>query len=376
MSCSCGNPVEGAGPLCRRCEALRVLDLPPGASEKEIRAGYRTMVKVWHPDRFPGDEPLQKTAEARLKEINAAFQLLRTLPAPKRPAEPSTPQPQASARTAEPARTAANSGPQPSQGPQAGQAPHPGQGPRPGPRKYSPPAGYARRPASHSRAIFFWIAFLLGLIAMRYLWAAIRPTDTAGEQAQRIYGRDRLRPVTPAQRALAAFRSDLQRLGLGAADSAPDPEAQSDPRGQRMQPGPRPSRHAPELSRSYPYITVGTSRDEVLDDLGEPTAESENRLIYGRSELFFRGDNVVGWRIDPVSSPIRVKLWPASAVDPSVNSFGIGATKDTVLAVQGTPTALTENRFEYGRSQVYFSEDRVIGWKNELTSVPLRLAQP
>ena len=51
----------------------QILGLQPGATEAEVREAYRTLVKVWHPDRFSGDPRLQEKAQEKLKEINAAY---------------------------------------------------------------------------------------------------------------------------------------------------------------------------------------------------------------------------------------------------------------------------------------------------------------
>jgi len=89
-----------------------------------------------------------------------------------------------------------------------------------------------------------------------------------------------------------------------------------------------------------PYVTVGFTREEVLAQQGTPTAASEDKLVYGKSELYLKRGFVVGWQIDPVSSPIRVKLWPQYTINPSPEYFTIGSSRDIVLAVQGTPLHL------------------------------------
>ena len=53
-----------------------MLGLGAGASEQEIKAAYRDLAKVWHPDRFSHDPRLQQKAQEQLKEINEAYRRL------------------------------------------------------------------------------------------------------------------------------------------------------------------------------------------------------------------------------------------------------------------------------------------------------------
>lgn len=59
----------------QRCYDL--LELPDGSSLAEVKNAYRIMTKVWHPDRFSSDPELRQKAEEKLKQINAAFQILQ-----------------------------------------------------------------------------------------------------------------------------------------------------------------------------------------------------------------------------------------------------------------------------------------------------------
>src|SRR4030095_387351 len=53
-----------------------LLGVSPGASRQELKAAYRDLTKVWHPDRFAHDPRLQQKAEEKLKEINEAYEHL------------------------------------------------------------------------------------------------------------------------------------------------------------------------------------------------------------------------------------------------------------------------------------------------------------
>jgi molecular chaperone DnaJ len=49
-----------------------ILGIKRGASDKEVKQAYRRLARKYHPDVNPGD----KTAEAKFKEINAAYEVL------------------------------------------------------------------------------------------------------------------------------------------------------------------------------------------------------------------------------------------------------------------------------------------------------------
>jgi hypothetical protein len=57
-----------------------VLEIESGASQSDIKQAYRDLAKVWHPDRFSDDPKLQQKAQEKLKQINAAYEFLKSYP--------------------------------------------------------------------------------------------------------------------------------------------------------------------------------------------------------------------------------------------------------------------------------------------------------
>jgi hypothetical protein len=362
--------VDDGGVQCARCAALRILGLEPGATSDDVKRTYRVLVKVWHPDRFDGDSSMKEAAEAKLKDINSAYKLLCSTPAPeKRWHRSPRANPSASAQ---------------SQAPQA----------EPNATAYRAAAATAAASTGNASAwvfLTFKIGFRLFLLACaillcRYLWIAFDVRDDSTAEAERAFGvgKDRLLQGldAPKQRFLDAVEDDLRRFGFSKPAAPPaDLPTTGDAAPANASPTKQvphikaPAAQLPRIQASprkiSSYITLGSTRSEVLDQQGTPTASTEGKLVYGRSELYFKGDAVVGWRIEP-SSSIRVKLWPQTAVDPSLQAFSVGSSKDEVLAVQGTPTGFSEDRFEYGGSVVLFRNRRVVSWKSDPASIPLR----
>ncbi len=59
-------------------KCIEILGLKLGASQEEVTEAYRDLANVWHPDRFVNNPRLQKRAEEKLKEINAAYEYIRS----------------------------------------------------------------------------------------------------------------------------------------------------------------------------------------------------------------------------------------------------------------------------------------------------------
>lgn len=58
-----------------------LLGIPPTANAEEIKQAYRELVEIHHPDRMQGLRPeVRERAEAQLRQINEAYQVLRHPP--------------------------------------------------------------------------------------------------------------------------------------------------------------------------------------------------------------------------------------------------------------------------------------------------------
>lgn len=371
-TCACGNYVDGAGIVCTRCTAIRILELDGDATEKEIRTAYLTLVKVWHPDRFQTDSALKEAAEAKLQDINSAYEFLTlTLQERaewKRPEhwteeeDPGGPSPQAESSAAEKRN-----------------------------QFFRRIRGLSRWIVPTLKNLFVFGVFVFAILVFRYLWIAFDVPEPTTDAVAKIYDSSKETVLseleTPKRRFLDAVEHDLRKLDPQWFPPGPVASPQT---GQTV-PGSNsrtarkysakaavsePARIEPAPHTIHSYITIGSTRDEVLAQQGPPTSTSDDKLVYGRSEVDLKDGIVTGWRIDPASDPVRVKLWPQGPVDTSQEFFTVFSTKDDVLVIQGTPTAFTKDKFEYGGSEVYFQNDRVVRWKNDPGSIPLKARLP
>ena len=70
--------------------AYRTLDVPPKASPVAVRIRYRELAQLHHPDKWPNGSAEQVAAAERMREINAAYDLIEDAPLQHReiPVEP------------------------------------------------------------------------------------------------------------------------------------------------------------------------------------------------------------------------------------------------------------------------------------------------
>jgi len=355
---------EGSSGLCARCAALQALELKPDASEDEVRSAYHLLVKVWHPDRFQGDKKLKDAADEKLKAINSAYRFLTSGEArrQKRWSPPPEPDPVYRASSAHAAQDAA----QP-------KAPKAARVKGPGLRSYV--ATFVSLTIVQ-RAVLGLCGLGAGALFVKYVDSQLG-SDPTTARVYAEYKAEMARNLDgPKKRFLDLVQQGLRGVGL----KHDSPVISAAPMAAAEEPAPsetkaaiaRPVRAAQKSPlHIMPLVTVGMTKDEVLAAAGTPTSTSDARLVYGGSEIYLKDGKVAGWKIE-AAAPMHVKLWPDGPVDPDLRFFSVGSTKNDVIAVQGTPTLLAQDKFGYGTSEVYFRNNRVVSWKDDPTSIPLR----
>lgn len=369
-TCGCGRSIASGSQVCERCAALLVLGLAQGATDAEIKDAYRTLAKVWHPDRFQNDQNLRLKAEEKLKEINSAYQLLTTATAESfysnrarsgsqtRESRGRTPRQEGTEeQEAEPHAAAGSS----NHDRRSRQAPPPGPGRthagRPATRRATPPFRVKRRVSITGIAIAVGILIMLGIwIAPRYGSAPALQSTTSVESG-----------AVPSENSPQSHSTTTNDPAKSAA------QAQARSRTAAL-PAPRSSVVVyPSEDPQAPYFTVGSTKVDVIRVQGRPNQSTENVFRYGLSEIYFRYGRVLSWRIDS-SSPLRARLFPSVPVE-SRGYFTVGSSEDEVLAAQGTPDRFSDDTFGYGLSEVYFKNGRVQSWHMDSSS-PLKARTP
>lgn len=59
-------------------QCYKILELENGATFEEVKQAYKDLATVWHPDRFYNNARLQQKAQDKLKELNQAYEQLKS----------------------------------------------------------------------------------------------------------------------------------------------------------------------------------------------------------------------------------------------------------------------------------------------------------
>ncbi len=58
--------------------SLKILEIDRTASIDDVNQAYKDIVSVWHPDRFTHNPRLKRKAEEKIKDVNIAYETLKS----------------------------------------------------------------------------------------------------------------------------------------------------------------------------------------------------------------------------------------------------------------------------------------------------------
>ncbi|HYX54347.1 MAG TPA: J domain-containing protein [Candidatus Limnocylindrales bacterium] len=295
----------------------RALGLSPGASAKDVRRAYIELVKKWHPDRFAQKSARdQAVAQEKVKEINEAYHFLREHQGwyvPPAPAYGRRDEWSEYRRWAD----------------------------------YAPPTvdpfegDYQYRPVRASRAnpLVWGTAFVLLSFAFQAItgWNVFTGRMPPANSVQAA--------AEPASHSARVRAAGIGGLGTFSSNSRPE---------------------------QLQVFFVGSAKADVYRVQGMPNWSNEQEWRYGSSRIYFRNGIVERWESHS-DFPLKTIEVPAVSAQSVIDR---GATIAEVLAIQGVPKSLKDNYWaypndqvvkttywQYGKSQIEFSDGKVIGWK-------------
>jgi len=297
---------------------LEILGISPDASLNEVKQAHRDLASVWHPDRFPDNPRLRDKATEKLTEINVAYEALIK-------------HHEAHGGFSAPAVNAGEP-PEYSGDEAAGRRP-------PDEEETSQTSAGEDEPVGKSwfarHVVLMSILIALCLVGIIYMVQARKRVDFKGV------------PVHPTP-----YQATVVESGPAAgqaAKPAPPGKTPSAREGIAQKPAPQANK----------YFTLGSSREQVLAAQGPPQQAGESRWAYGSSYVDFTKGLVTGW-LSSSLNPLHVRIGPAR--ETGADSFTLGSPQDQVAAVQGTPTQVSRNRWTYGFSYVDFEKGKVKSW--------------
>lgn len=276
-----------------------LLNIPPGATWRDLKSAYRSQMRKWHPDRFPEDSSDRQRAEERTKSINYAYDQLSRYhrehgQLPLTPTQTVAPSPHVAATpSANPDVVASSSQPrQPS----------------------------AKRPSFGGVQRLFTLGGL-GLAAYVLIRAGIMSGDSDGTEStiSSEPATPYSRPIEPATKPIFGYGSTLGEVY--AAQGIPTHTAGDIwhygnskiyfangvvTRWEEHPSHPLNTRHHTTPVQRPMYFTVGASKADVRAVQGDPVRESQNVWDYGISRVYFEAERVVGWHESPMD-PLKIK---------------------------------------------------------------------
>lgn len=371
-----------------------ILGLKPGATEEQIKQAYRDLAKVWHPDPFPNDPRLREKAQEKLKEINLAYDYLKS--------HRYTPPPDNESPYSE--REEYYKEEEPTQEERA--------------KREEPTTIYTptSKHASFFSGIPKWVMIVIAIVIIRALFNYFN-TPSKPQKTQYkppLYYPVPSKPVSPViEPPVVTEKPKLQKPITKPLTKPPpqtskvSPQPAQDEALKETQDTPQtpeedlkyaavkeqiqkierkledykeslsqpPDKVAklpsPQRSVSRNYFTIGSSKEEVLAFQGSPTKILGETWYYGYSSIDFYNGKVKSY--SNISGNLRVQILPATDSTPSRNYFTVGSTKDEVASLQGTPTKIIGETWYYGYSSVDFYNSKVKSYSNISNNLHVKL---
>ena len=291
----------------RYAQHYHILGIGPEATWEELRQAYKSLINIWHPDRFQQEGRRRRLAEEKTKEITQSYKLLAeyykkygALP----PVVEHTETPPTAEDTVPPNAAHAVTEPEIQDREPPVATVTPGESQKPKRFKFS------------SIITAATVAGVVYFVMENVMWEDFTNLQQGNKPNENL----------PAQVAEARKDEDMD-------DKKTKPDK---------------------------FFTVGTSLGEVYAIQGVPTKTENDVWYYGQSKVYFSKGKVVRWEENP-DNPLRTNSNPE---DNEMRSqfFGKGSSKNQVLSVQGSPDQDSGNIWDYGTSRVYFENGHVKGW--------------
>jgi hypothetical protein len=331
----------------------RILGLKPGASPDDARAAYKSLVKIWHPDRFPENSSEQQRAEEKLKSINTSYQRIRS--------DWGGPPYGDHQREAGTAASPPHDSPDSTSTGKTGKGnQHPGtlgglifRG-----GAYS--LAYLRRIRAGHKPWLRGSILAVASILLAMLWISTVPLSHWKNVIFNDSPPDPVAQTTPSGQD-SAVRAPAGREGLGQ-DKLKQLHRSA---AVQVPPAKEGARRVPEsLAGEKAFFTLGSLKQDVLRVQGKPHRVYGQTWVYGLSDVTFKEGRV--WRYNNFDGSLNLRVLPAAHALSGHRPifFSLGASQDEVLQVQGTPTRVDSTKWYYGFSEVNFKEGRGVGFNN------------
>lgn len=337
---------------------FRILGVKPGASPHTVRSAYKSLVRTWHPDRFPEGSPEKSEAEEKLKRINSAYRRIRSTWKVEAPGN---------------GRNSPDAGREEKEE-------------RDTPHAATPEREPFRPPSRPLGLVKEWAQKLKQAGTLLHPYRRWLPTAVPillalalflinGLNAPESHRHAQNHPATPLPPIPDTGRGGPPQQTPETASPPANPASIEPPGSGTPATAPPPNRPPAEShsENGEAVFSLGSTQKEVLRVQGPPQKIQGQTWIYGLSSIGFKEGRV--HRYSNFDGSLRVRVLPSTkpADGPPPSYFSLHAGKDRVLQVQGTPTRIEGDKWYYGFSEVHFKEGKVVGFNNFFNNLHIRM---